>query len=193
MADSRPGAGEATPSYHPADAPGLGGRGPGRSDGLRGAVRGPVAERAPRGGPELWAPSDARTAGGLRSSCGTVSDCVNLAGWPREDHKRPDSVPHAADRDPDPTLGSILPEGREREGVMMLPELLVTDFAGTTMRDDGAVLAAYRLALGEHDIPYTEAELAARRGASKRAVFQELAARGRQDTDAAGVAEQALA
>ena len=118
---------------------------------------------------------------------------MNLAGWPREDHKRPDSVPHAADRDPDPTLGSILPEGREREGVMMLPELLVTDFAGTTMRDDGAVLAAYRLALGEHDIPHTEAELAARRGASKRAVFQELAARGRQDTDAAVVAEQALA
>lgn len=59
----------------------------------------------------------------------------------------------------------------------MLPELLVTDFAGTTMREDGAVLAAYRQALTAHDIPFTEDDLASRRGASKRAVFHELAAR----------------
>ncbi len=59
----------------------------------------------------------------------------------------------------------------------MLPDLLVTDFAGTTMRDDGTVLAAYRVALREHDIPFSEADLAARRGASKLAVFQELASR----------------
>ena len=59
----------------------------------------------------------------------------------------------------------------------MRPELVVTDFAGTVMRDEGAVLQAYRDALAEHDIPFEEADLAARRGASKRAVFGELAAR----------------
>ena len=58
---------------------------------------------------------------------------------------------------------------------MIKPELLVADFAGTTLREEGAVVAAYRLALTEHRIPFAEAELAARRGASKRAVFQELA------------------
>lgn len=56
----------------------------------------------------------------------------------------------------------------------MKPELMVTDFAGTTMRDDGAVLAAYRAALAEFSIPFTEEDLAARRGANKREVFREL-------------------
>ena len=59
----------------------------------------------------------------------------------------------------------------------MRPELLVTDFAGTVMRDEGAVLQAYRQALAEHEIPFSEEDLAAHRGASKRAVFGELAAR----------------
>ncbi len=59
----------------------------------------------------------------------------------------------------------------------ILPELLVTDFAGTTMKEEGSVLNAYRLALGEQDIPFTEDDLARRRGASKRGVFRELAAR----------------
>lgn len=72
----------------------------------------------------------------------------------------------------------------------MLPELLVTDFAGTTMADDGVVLAAYRAALGQHEIPFSEDDLAARRGASKRAVFEELAAReyGGDVSDLAGQA-----
>lgn len=75
----------------------------------------------------------------------------------------------------------------------MLPELVVSDFAGTAMKEEGAVLVAYRLALTELDIPFTEEDLAARRGASKRAVFQELAARSRPADQASGVAEKALA
>ena len=75
----------------------------------------------------------------------------------------------------------------------VLPELVVSDFAGTAMKEEGAVLVAYRLALTEFDIPFTEDDLAARRGASKRAVFQELAARSRAPEEAGVVAEQALA
>jgi phosphonatase-like hydrolase len=73
-----------------------------------------------------------------------------------------------------------------------LPELLVTDLAGTAMHEEGAVLAAYRLALTRHDIPFTEAELAARRGANKRAVFRELAARALARDRAIEVADRAL-
>ncbi len=84
-----------------------------------------------------------------------------------------------------------LPEGCTL-GVVMLPELLVTDFAGTVLREDGAVLAAYRHTLALHDIACADDELAARRGASKRAVFRELAARtGRANPVA--LAERALA
>ena len=75
----------------------------------------------------------------------------------------------------------------------MLPELVVTDFAGTTMKEEGAVLVAYRLALHGFDIPFTEDDLAARRGASKRAVFQELAARSRPLDEVDDVATRALA
>ena len=74
----------------------------------------------------------------------------------------------------------------------MRPTLLVTDFAGTTMQDDGTVLAAYRTALNEFGIPFTEDDLAARRGASKRAVFRELAARVHTPESVNEVAEQAL-
>lgn len=56
----------------------------------------------------------------------------------------------------------------------MTPQLLISDFAGTAMQDDGAVLAAYRVAMTEFNIPFTEEILAARRGANKRAVFVEL-------------------
>lgn len=73
------------------------------------------------------------------------------------------------------------------------PELLVTDFAGTTMREEGAVLAAYRHALSRHGIPFSEADLTARRGATKRLVFEELAARGKPSEDPAEVAKRALA
>jgi len=45
------------------------------------------------------------------------------------------------------------------------PLLVVTDLMGTTLRDDGAVLPAYHAAFAECSIPFTEAELAARRGA----------------------------
>lgn len=75
----------------------------------------------------------------------------------------------------------------------VLPELVVSDFAGTAMKEEGAVLVAYRLALTEYDIPFTEDDLAARRGASKRAVFQELAARVRAPEEASVVAAKALA
>ena len=75
----------------------------------------------------------------------------------------------------------------------VLPELVVSDFAGTAMKEEGAVLVAYRLALTEFDIPFTEDDLAARRGASKRAVFQELAARGRPAEQSNAIAEKALA
>jgi phosphoglycolate phosphatase len=74
----------------------------------------------------------------------------------------------------------------------MRPTLLVTDFAGSTMRDDGTVLAAYRVALTEFGILFSEEDLAARRGASKRAVFRELSARVSAPNDVNGVAEQAL-
>lgn len=74
----------------------------------------------------------------------------------------------------------------------MLPDLVVTDFAGTTLRDDGTVLAAYHIALQAYDIPFSEEDLATRRGASKRAVFQDLAARVRPAGEVDEVAEQAL-
>lgn len=84
-------------------------------------------------------------------------------------------------------------EGATPPGAAALPELIVTDFAGTTMRDDGAVLAAYRHALTAHAIPFTDADLAARRGASKRAVFAELATRAGAVPDPATIAARALA
>jgi phosphonatase-like hydrolase len=67
---------------------------------------------------------------------------------------------------------------------MTRPALLVTDFAGTAMRDDGAVLSAYRRVLSAHAIPFTDADLAARRGAAKRAVFEEFALRVTGDAEA---------
>src|SRR5262245_62184548 len=72
------------------------------------------------------------------------------------------------------------------------PELLVSDFAGTAMHEGGAVLAAYRAALSGAEIPFTEADLAARRGASKRAVFEELAARRYPPEAVPGVARRTL-
>ena len=74
-----------------------------------------------------------------------------------------------------------------------LPDLLVTDFAGTTMREEGAVLVAYGRALEAEAIPFTPGDLAARRGASKRAVFRELAARAYPAAEVGPRAERALA
>ncbi|HET7036861.1 MAG TPA: HAD family hydrolase [Thermomicrobiaceae bacterium] len=72
-------------------------------------------------------------------------------------------------------------------------DLLVSDFAGTTMEDAGAVLSAYRSTLTRFEIPFSEDDLAARRGASKRAVFEELAGRALPPAQAPAVAIEALA
>ncbi len=69
----------------------------------------------------------------------------------------------------------------------------MSDFAGTAMREDGAVLSAYRAALSEAQVPFSEADLAARRGASKRAVFEELAARRYDPAEVPAAATRALA
>jgi phosphonatase-like hydrolase len=74
----------------------------------------------------------------------------------------------------------------------MLPDLVVTDFAGTTMRDDGTVLAAYRTALTAFDIPFSESDLATRRGASKLTVFRDLASRAYRADEVEQIAQQAL-
>ncbi|MBV9584442.1 MAG: HAD hydrolase-like protein [Alphaproteobacteria bacterium] len=65
------------------------------------------------------------------------------------------------------------------------PLLVVTDLMGTTLRDEGAVLPAYRAAFAECAIPFTEDELAAKRGAHKLSLFTEFAAR-RYPSDEAG-------
>ncbi len=74
----------------------------------------------------------------------------------------------------------------------MTPQLLVSDFAGTTFRDDGAVIAAYQSALTRFDLPFTDAELTERRGASKLAVVTEFAARKHPESEVDAVAREAL-
>lgn len=73
-----------------------------------------------------------------------------------------------------------------------VPQLVVTDFGGTVLRDDGIVIDAYRRALTEHGIPFTDDELRARRGANKRVVFAELAGRAAGGMAAAMLAVDAL-
>jgi phosphonatase-like hydrolase len=65
------------------------------------------------------------------------------------------------------------------------PLLVVTDLMGTTLRDDGAVLPAYRAAFAECAIPFTEEELATKRGAHKLSLFTEFAARRYSANEAA--------
>jgi phosphonatase-like hydrolase len=72
------------------------------------------------------------------------------------------------------------------------PQLVVTDLMGTSLRDDGAVLPAYRAAFAECAIPFTEEELAAKRGAHKLSLFTEFAVRRYAADDAAKRAEAAL-
>jgi phosphonatase-like hydrolase len=86
----------------------------------------------------------------------------------------------------------MAPFGRVAGEALARPELVVSDFAGTVMQDDGAVLNAYRYALDKHGIAYTDAELAARRGANKSAVFSDLAARSHAADAAPGIARLAL-
>jgi phosphonatase-like hydrolase len=72
------------------------------------------------------------------------------------------------------------------------PLLVVTDLMGTTLRDDGAVLPAYHAAFAECAIPFTEEELAAKRGAHKLSLFTEFAVRRYPAEDAAKRAAAAL-
>src|SRR5258708_35513855 len=65
------------------------------------------------------------------------------------------------------------------------PRLVVTDLMGTTLRDDGAVLPAYRAAFAECAIPFTEEELATKRGAHKLSLFTEFASRRYSPDEAA--------
>src|SRR5215470_7661716 len=63
---------------------------------------------------------------------------------------------------------------------------------GTTLRDDGAVLPAYRTAFTECAIPFTEQELANWRGAHKLSLFTEFAARRYPADEAPKIAAAAL-
>ena len=72
------------------------------------------------------------------------------------------------------------------------PLLVVTDLMGTTLRDDGAVLPAYHAAFAECSIPFTDGELAARRGAHKLSLFTEFASQKYPADEAAKVAFSAL-
>ena len=72
------------------------------------------------------------------------------------------------------------------------PLLVVSDLMGTTLRDDGAVLPAYRAAFAECAIPFTEEELAIKRGAHKLTLFTEFAARRYPPEEAKKIAAAAL-
>ena len=63
---------------------------------------------------------------------------------------------------------------------------------GTTLRDDDAVLPAYRAAFGECAIPFTEAELADRGGAHKLSLFTDFATRRYPADEAPKIAAAAL-
>jgi phosphonatase-like hydrolase len=72
------------------------------------------------------------------------------------------------------------------------PLLVVTDLMGTTLRDDGAVLPAYRAAFAECAIPFTEEQLADWRGAHKLSLFTEFARRRYPADEAPKIAVAAL-
>ena len=74
----------------------------------------------------------------------------------------------------------------------MLPELLVSDLAGTLMLEEGAVADAYRAAFAAHDIDFTEDDILARRGASKLGVFRDLVARSYPADQVEGIARAGL-
>jgi len=76
--------------------------------------------------------------------------------------------------------------------ISTIPRLLVTDFAGTTFHDDGAVIEAYRAALKSQDLQFTDDELRARRGASKLAVMREFVGRAHPTETVEHIARQAL-
>src|SRR5437763_9754169 len=74
----------------------------------------------------------------------------------------------------------VMADGRDEmsaKPVSQLPLLVVTDLMGTTLRDDGTVLPAYHAAFAECAIPFTEEELATKRGAHKLSLFTEFASR----------------
>ena len=72
------------------------------------------------------------------------------------------------------------------------PLLVVSDLMGTSLRDDGAVLPAYRAAFAECAIPFTEEELATKRGAHKLTLFTEFASRRYPAEEAKKIAAAAL-
>ena len=74
-------------------------------------------------------------------------------------------------------------------------DLVIFDLTGTTVLDDGAILAAYRGAFEKHGMSASDAELSEMRGASKAAVFQALAERQLKGTgmDEAAVLDVARA
>jgi phosphonatase-like hydrolase len=57
---------------------------------------------------------------------------------------------------------------------MSLPSLVVLDLAGTTVRDDGEVPAAFRAVLDEHGVRVTDHQLVGVRGSSKREAIARL-------------------
>ncbi|CAN5775638.1 phosphonatase-like hydrolase [soil metagenome] len=75
----------------------------------------------------------------------------------------------------------------------MQPELLVSDFAGTLMLEEGVVADAYRVAFARQEIEYSEADIVARRGANKLGVFRDLAARTYPVDEVEQVARSGLA
>jgi phosphonatase-like hydrolase len=56
------------------------------------------------------------------------------------------------------------------------PELVILDVGGTTIRDDGAVQAAFAAALAGSGVELDEVEMVAWRGASKREILERLVA-----------------
>jgi phosphonatase-like hydrolase len=73
-----------------------------------------------------------------------------------------------------------------------LPELVVFDMAGTTVRDQGEVPAAFSAALAEHGIAVTAAQLSAVRGASKRQAIFDLTPDGPDRASRAAVIYQSF-
>ena len=59
-----------------------------------------------------------------------------------------------------------------------LPSLVVFDLAGTTVRDDGQVPAAFAAALLEHRIHVTPEQIAGVRGSSKKEAIRHFVPEG---------------
>ncbi|MGI5836406.1 MAG: phosphonatase-like hydrolase [Chloroflexota bacterium] len=69
-------------------------------------------------------------------------------------------------------------------------DLVVSDLTGTTVRDDGAILTAFRESMSKHGIPFTESDLSLMRGASKTTVFQTMAEKAFGGKESAAAIQQ---